>query len=473
MQIDNKRRFIIFHFLFLLSLVAVYYIPLICSMINDTNLPPLNRYVRFYMIGIFSLVFLFYYFYLYYYNRLDVSLFKLNGLSVYFWLTTTVVFLFLCSSYPLLSGDLFEYPIRGRMLTVYGLNPYIHTPMDIEQDMFFPLAYWKNMPERYGPAWVIIGTLHTIFFKNSLALTIFMHKLVLFIFLFLSCYLFYKICSGLKLQNPDILAAAFVTNPLIIIMTLLDGHNEIVMVFFILTSLYFLLRSKYLLSFLMFALSIQIKFVYIVIAPLLILYILLRPNGRSSGLRIYEIIKGGFLSAGVMVLLWLPFGKENFIDLFNYYKDLGRELYSNAIPYAIYFLLKKTGIAISESTIINIFSVVFFIIYIYLIYFFIIKIKTDKQAIFTASGFIMLTVIFTNYTPFNSWHLLWAIPFIFLSQLKSNFLLVFLLTYFLLMAFWKRMSVLVVPMAVLYFIMRMTYNRYENRLRFLFSLKGQ
>lgn len=471
MRLDNKSRFIIFHFLFLLSFIAIYYIPLICSMVKDANLPPLNRYMRFYMLGIFSLTFLFYYLLIYYHSKIDISLYKANKLSVYFWLTNTAIFFLLCTSYPLLSGDLFDFPLRGRMITLYGLNPYVNTPMDIRHDMFFPFVFWKAIPVDYGPVWTIIGSLHTVFFKNSFILTVFMHKAVLLIFLLLSCYVFYKICLELKLQNSDALTTAFVANPLLITATLIDGHVEVVMIFFILAAIYLVLRSKYLLSFLTLTLAAQTKIIYILIIPLWILFILLRTNGKSLASRIYTIIMGSILSTAAVVILWLPFGKRAIINVFNYYRDLNADLYSNTIPYAAYFFMQRLGIHLSKYAIAGIFFITFFTIYVYLIYYFITRIKTDRQAIFTASGFIILTLLFTTSTPFNSWYILWAIHFLLLSRLNSKFLLTFLLSYFMLIAFWKRMFVLVVPMLVLYFFMLAIYNRYEKKLKFIFSLQ--
>lgn len=476
MHIDNKKRFIISHILFLFSLIAVYYIPLMSFMAGDKYLPPMNRYVRFYIIGIFSIVFFFYYLYLYNYNQLGLSLFRLNSISLYFWSSTLIIFLLLCASYALLSHDLFEYSLRGRMFTIYGLNPYLHIPLEVKEDVFFPLIFWRDATECYGPAWIIIGALHTIFFKDSLFLTTFIHKITLLIFLLLSCYFFYKLCVVLKLKNPSLITIAFITNPLVIIMTIVDGHNEIVMIFFILASLYFLLNARYILSLILLAVSIQIKFVYVLIIPLYYLYILLNAEVKSLRYRIYKLIAGSILSAGIILILWIPFwGKESIISLYNYYavyyKSKGIHFWADSIPYAVHFVLNKIGLHISKYTIANISCLIFFAIYSYLLYFFTIRVKTDKQAIFTTASFIMLALFFTNISSFQSWYLLWVIPFIFLSRIKSKFLLIFLLSYFLIMTFWKRMSVLAIPMMFVYFVMLRIYDKYKKRLGFLYTLK--
>lgn len=470
MAIDYKNKFVISHLGFLLSLATVYYLPRIAFALNDFFLPPMHRYLRFYIIGVFSLIFIFYYLFLYYYHKLNIALTLRNTLGLYFWLSTTAVFIFLCSSCALLSHDLYEYSLRARMASMYGLNPYLHIPAEIKQDIFFPLLFWKKTPECYGPLWVLLGTVHTFFFKSNLLLTAFMHKVVLMIFLLSSCHVFYKICRQLKLPNANILTMALVTNPLVIIMTIVDGHNEIAMVFFILSALYFLLTSRYVLSFAMLTFSIHVKFVYVLLVPLFIIHVLCDQQNRTLRSRIYEIIIAGIVSIGAAFMLWLPFGKESVMAIITYYKDLGHNFWYDSIPFVCYALLQRIGIAVSKPAVESIFSIVFLLTYIYCIYYYFRIAARDKQAIFTISSFIFLSLFFTNATPFQAWYLLWVIPFILLSRINSKFLLVYCLSYFLIMTFWKRMSVLAIPMIAVYIFILKSRLSQRKELKFLFSL---
>src|SRR3989338_8323590 len=241
----NKIDFILSHLIFLLSLIVICHIPRLYPVVHEKYLPPMDRYLRFYIIGVFSIAFLAYYLCIYFYKRSNVSVFKPGTLSLYFSASTIVVFLILCSSSALLSHDLFEYSLRGRMISVYKLNPYLHTPIEIKNDIFFPLIFWKRTPECYGPLWAGIGAFHTLFFKNSAALTSFMHKLVLLAFLGMTSSVFYKLCKDNIPEEAGSTTLALLLNPLVIVMTLIDGHNEIAMAFFILCAFYFLVKSKY------------------------------------------------------------------------------------------------------------------------------------------------------------------------------------------------------------------------------------
>ncbi|MEA3488883.1 MAG: polyprenol phosphomannose-dependent alpha 1,6 mannosyltransferase MptB [Candidatus Omnitrophota bacterium] len=470
MEEKTKKKFILSHILLLVAFAVIYFMPYLASMAGDTCLPPMTRFVRFYMIEVFTTLFLCYYLFLYYYKTTGMTLFSSRGVSAYFWVATLAVFLLLCYSRAVLSTDLYEYSLRGRMFGIHGLNPYLHIPEEIKHDLFYSLIFWKKTPECYGPAWVLIGALHTLFYKNSVVLTIFMHKLVLLVFLMLSGFFFHRLCRRLGIDNTGLMTAAFIMNPLVVIMTLVDGHNEIAMVAFFLAALYFLYKSKYVVSILLFTAAVQVKFAYVLLAPFFFLYILLGPGKKRTGSRIYEILTGGVLSLGLLILLWLPFGWRSVPAVVDYYRELNLNFWYDSIPYAVYFIMDKAGLTVSKQALAGVFSAAFLAIYVYLIWFFVRRVKTDRRAIFTVSSFVILALLFTNYTQFQPWYLLWVIPLILLSGFRTSFMLVFFLSYFLIMTFWKRMCVLAIPMVALYFFILSGYERYKGRLKFFFAL---
>ncbi|MDP3791552.1 MAG: glycosyltransferase family 87 protein [Candidatus Omnitrophota bacterium] len=407
----------------------------------------MDRFLRFYIIGVFSITFLAYYLCIYFYKKSGISVFKSGNLSLYFWASTIIIFLILCNSSALLSHDLFEYSVRGRMLSIYKLNPYLHVPMEIKNDIFFPLIFWKSTPECYGPLWVAIGAVHTLFFKNNVALTSFMHKLVLLAFLGMTPSVFYKLCKDNIPEDAGATTLALLLNPLVIVMTLIDGHNEIVMVFFILCAFYFLLKSKHVLSYAFLALAIAVKFVYVLFIPVFILY---AKKTHSVRERVYGVIIGGAIFIFTTVVAWLPFGRESVKAIIYYYTELSKNFWVDSIPSAIYFISDKAGIAISKNLLANVFLTLFAIAYFCILGYLVRNAQKNRGSLFTAAALILLALLFTNSTPFQAWYLLWVIPFIFLSNIRLKFQLVFLLSYFLIMTFWKRMCVLAVPMLIVY-----------------------
>lgn len=289
-------------------------------------------------------------------------------------------------------------------------------------------------------------------------LTLFMHKLVLLIFTYLSLSVFYRLCREVVPENAGYTTIAFLLNPLIIVMTLVDGHNEIAMSFFVLCAFYLLVRSKYIFSFMLLALAIAVKFVYVILGPLFILYILMDNKAKDIKEKVYSITLGIVSFLAVTAIAWFPFGRESAKAVISYYIGLSKNFWSDSIPYVIYFILDKIGITIPKNLIAGFFFYLFVIIYFCILgYFLKERAKADRQAIFTSSALVLLALLFTNSTPFQAWYIIWVIPFIFLSRVRLKFHLIFLLSYFLIMTFWKRMFVLAIPMIAIYLFMLLFY----------------
>jgi len=450
---DKKRiRFFISHLLFIISLASIYFIPYVEKAAGDVFLPPQTRPVRFFIIGVLTLVFFFYCYFIKSFKESGVSLAEKSGLSVYVWMSTAAALLLLCASRAVLSTDLYEYSMRARMFAVYGLNPYLHVPREIGGDMFYPLILWKGTPECYGPVWVLTGAFHTLFFRDSVALTSLMHKLVLFFFYMMTGYFFYKLSRRSYPEDYRVMTAAFILNPLLIMMTLVDGHNEIVMMAFLLASLYYLYREENVLSFLLFTAAVMVKFVCVLFSPLVFIHIIFGPGKKKTAARLASVAVGVLLSAGLAAVVWAPFGWESVIAVIDYYKGVGSTFWPDSIPYAVFFLLGKTGLSVPQAAVADIFSLAFVLVYLYLAFRFFKGVKNDRNALFSAAALMMLTLLFTNYSPFQTWYFLWALPFIFLGQFRMKPALVIILSYFLILTFWKRMSVLAVPAIFIYFI---------------------
>ena len=467
-----KKNLIIQHALFLLSLCLIYTIPYMARWSGDEHLPPMTRFLRFYIIGVLTLAFIFYYLFLKGFSRAGARIIAESRLQGYLLVSTAAVFIFLCTSGAVISIDLYEYSMRGRMFALYGMNPYLHVPNEISGDVFYPLIFWKGTPECYGPLWVLIGALHTLPFKESVFLTAFLHKVVILFFLAMSGFFFYRLCVKLGLKNAALFTAALVANPMVVVMTVVDGHNEIAMVALFLAALYLLYRSRYALALAVFAAAVQVKFVYAILFLILALQALFGPGDKDMRRRVTELVWGAVLSLGVTALVWLPFGRQGISAVIAYYRDLGGLFWADSVPYAAYFLLGKIGLGVSEQAVANISSAAFLVIYIAAIYYYIRNIKTDRRALFNAASVILLGLLFTNYSPFQTWYLLWVIPLVLLSGFRTRFLLALLLSYFLLMTFWKRMSVLAIPMIFVYLAFLAARSRYDARLKFLYALES-
>jgi hypothetical protein len=107
----------------------------------------------------------------------------------------------------------------------------------------------------------------------------------------------------------------FAWNPLVLLLAVGDGHNDIVMMAVVLLAFGFLLRESWTLAFVALALSVWIKYVSVIFLPLFVLYAWrrlrwrLEPSHPSAGGELRRILAQGGLAVVVLSgLLVAPFG---------------------------------------------------------------------------------------------------------------------------------------------------------------------
>jgi hypothetical protein len=81
---------------------------------------------------------------------------------------------------PATSKDFNSYAIYGRMVSEYHLDPYVHAPLDVAGDRWFPRVspYWAGSPSVYGPAFTLLSAAITTVAGDSFIATRVMFQLV-------------------------------------------------------------------------------------------------------------------------------------------------------------------------------------------------------------------------------------------------------------------------------------------------------
>lgn len=133
-----------------------------------------------------------------------------------------------CALLPANSSDLLDYLGFGRLLGLYGLNPYTYTYSEIS-DAFSPYITWDN-PMPYGPPLIPMFTLAGILSARDVLLGIYALKLAWAAFHLLNGWLLYRFARHVTDDAPFALFA-FACNPLILLETMGNGHNDEVMIF--------------------------------------------------------------------------------------------------------------------------------------------------------------------------------------------------------------------------------------------------
>ena len=203
-------------------------------------------------------------------------------------------------SIPSHSSDLYGYIARGAQQSIYHQNPYFETVDKIKDYQFnqiFCNFMWPHQPASYGPVFIFITKAIVLLSSNNFFISFVNFKL-----LNLTLYLF-LILFVLKLnQTKDLYLTAW--NPLILIQGLWNCHNDLISGVLIFFGIYMLLKSKsnnkHFWSVFSLVLAVGIKYVSILIIPLILFYFLQnKPNGK-----IFMNLFMGFCSGVLLILIF-------------------------------------------------------------------------------------------------------------------------------------------------------------------------
>ncbi len=161
----------------------------------------------------------------------------------------------------MLSYDIFNYLATAKVTYFYGENPYLVMPIEFVSDPMLLFTRAANKYALYGPTWILLtGIPFALSFGNVLT-QIFLFKALTAAFYVGTVYLLYKLSS-----RPSTVVF-FALNPLVLIETFISGHNDIVMVFFVLLGFLLLKNNKNTYSIISLCVSIFIKFASIALIP--------------------------------------------------------------------------------------------------------------------------------------------------------------------------------------------------------------
>lgn len=170
-------------------------------------------------------------------------------------------------SYPAFSYDIFNYILTAKVTFFYGENPYITMPIELIGDPNLLFTRAANKIALYGPSWIGLTAISHFLSFNNIVLAILMFKLLIVSFYLAAIILIYKISKSL------FSVVLFALNPLVIIETLVNAHNDIVMMFLALLSFFFLSKKQLVWASIFLFLSILIKYATIFLVPIFLLTI--------------------------------------------------------------------------------------------------------------------------------------------------------------------------------------------------------
>jgi hypothetical protein len=206
-----------------------------------------------------------------------------------------------------ITSDLFAYLSQAHMFTDLGGNPLLDAPLDFKDPLVLAYpTFYASHPTAYGPAWLLLSAPGTLGRWDVVAGLLYLKGLA--VTAFLGCaWLLERILLRLRPSSAVEGLYLFAWNPLVLVMAVGDGHNDIVMMVLVLLSVWFLLRERWLLAFGALTLSIWIKYVSLILFPLLVLYVWQRTGGKQGSRQCGPLVGGGLTAALVSVSVFVPF----------------------------------------------------------------------------------------------------------------------------------------------------------------------
>lgn len=318
---------------------------------------------------------------------------------------------------PVDAADIYDNIIRGRMSVIYGLNPLRDTPSQVRFDPFYGFAAWHDVPSAYGPAWENLAAWMSRLAGND-------HDANVLAFKWLSIigYAITAIFIGLTLhviapKHALLGVYLFSWNPLVVYTTSAGGHNDLVMTACMLISIYCLIRRWYVASTLGALLGLLVKFIPILMVPI-ILFVALRDLRGTARVRylLISIITGTILVVACYAPYWTGFSMLDFTRRGAMFTSSGATLARQALSPIFDGKLPDSGSTPITNAVIGRTVLLWFGM------FSLVQIASLHRKREAAQPVQVLTAVLLFYLLvaaiwFQSWYVLWVIP---LASLLGN-----------------------------------------------------
>jgi len=176
-------------------------------------------------------------------------------------------------AYPMFSYDIFNYLFNTKMVWLYHANPHLQTASQFTFDPMLRFMQNIHTPAPYAYGWTLVSLLPGLFwFTQKFTLSFWAMKLFVALFWFGQLTLLKSLIKTL-FPHEGWRWWLFALSPLVLVETLINGHNDVVMMLPALLSFLKLLQSKkpfdknHLLSLLWLLLSASVKYATVVLLP--------------------------------------------------------------------------------------------------------------------------------------------------------------------------------------------------------------
>jgi alpha-1,6-mannosyltransferase len=220
-----------------------------------------------------------------------------------------------------ITSDLFGYLVQAHLLTDLGRNPLEDAPLEGPLDPLV-IAYsgpYARHASAYGPTWTLLSVPATMGRRDAAGGLFYLKGLATAAYL--GCtWLVERLLRRLRPADALLGLYLFAWNPLVLLLAVGDGHNDIVMMGLALLAVWLLLREQWVLAFGTLALSAWVKYGSALLLPLFLIYAWHRV-GEEPGERRWPVLFRALASAGaasvaVLLPLWNEGGMAGLVQRF-------------------------------------------------------------------------------------------------------------------------------------------------------------
>ncbi|AYG03288.1 hypothetical protein D7I44_06925 [Gryllotalpicola protaetiae] len=211
---------------------------------------------------------------------------------------------------PTLSIDAYSYLSHGFLAATPGLNPYVDASSSVAWLPYGQLLLdsgWQAVHPvtPYGPLWTMFEKGAYLLSGNNVGLGILLIKLPSFLAMLGTAALIWRLLARIAPDRRLRGVLLFLANPLILIELAGEGHNDAVMIFFVVLAMFATVRRWAFVAVVAIALAVLVK---ASAAPLGLLVLVALVLWRRSARRLaLELVAGVVVSAGAAVALFAPF----------------------------------------------------------------------------------------------------------------------------------------------------------------------
>lgn len=214
-------------------------------------------------------------------------------------------------AYPMFSHDLFNYLFNAKMVLIFKANPHIKTAVQFPDPM---LRFMHNIhtPAPYAYGWTTISLIPGLAWFLDKFLISFWAMKAFITFFWLGQLAILRVLVNKLFTKTPIRWWLFALSPLVLIETLINGHNDVVMMLPALASFLFLLKSKSLFdknfihALFFLTLSASIKYATIILLPL---YFFPYLNLRGLSLQVKKTDLPTFFSWILLAIMFIRPGQ--------------------------------------------------------------------------------------------------------------------------------------------------------------------